>query len=98
MGVAAFHTAASGSVTSGKSSFTYLLKIMPGPSAANGSAARSSRNSFIILYYTVHHVDTEMRSRVNTSHLRTSPGSDRPQAHGSAGDSGLGFARSQHSL
>src|SRR4029077_5129828 len=98
MGVAAFHTAASGSVVSGKSSFTYLLRITPGPSAASGSAARSSRNNFIILYYTVHHEDTEMLPPGNTGSSGLGASADRPQVHGSGGNSGLGLARGQHSL
>src|SRR6266478_9394775 len=98
MGVAAFHTAASGSAVSAKSSFTYLLKITPGPSAASGNVAKSSRNSFIILYYTVHHEDTEMRPGDDTAVLWLGAGADRPQVHGSGADSGFGLARSQHSL
>src|ERR1700680_44519 len=98
MGVAAFHTDASGSTVSGKSSFTYLLRIMPGPSAVSGSAPRSSRNNFIILYYTVHHEDTEIRPRGCIGNRGLGASADRPQVNRSSGYSGFGLARSEHSL
>src|SRR5437879_3666106 len=60
MGAAAFHSRAAGSRVSGKSLATYLLWIIPGPSAVRLAAAKRKNIHFIILYYTVHDADTKM--------------------------------------